>query len=355
MNIFEIDTPAILIDLDIMERNLLRMAEYARQHSLRLRPHTKTHKIPALGRRQLELGAAGLTVAKVSEAEILIESGTPDLLLAYPIYGADKVRKLVELAKRVNVTVSLDSIEAATPLAAAAQAAGVTIGLLAEVDVGLHRVGVQPDKFLDLIKSFSTLRGTRFMGMAFYPGHIKHPSPKELTKLSALILELIGKATEAGIPLPIVSGGSTPTAWNSHYVAGMNEIRPGTYIFNDRNTVISNACTVDDCAATILATVVSTAVPGQFVIDGGSKTFSSDRASADGFGIVVDAPDAQFEKMNEEHGYIKHGGHQRQVGDRVRVLPNHICVAMNLHEKVYGIRGERVEEVWQVAARGKLQ
>ena len=135
----------------------------------------------------------------------------------------------------------------------------------------------------------------------------------------------------------------------------MNEIRPGTYIFNDRNTIISGACTMEDCAATIIATVVSTSVPGQFVIDGGSKTFSSDRAAADGFGVFLDAPEALFEKMNEEHGYVKHAGHRRKVGERVRVLPNHICVAVNLHERIYGVRGEEVVESWTVDGRGKLQ
>jgi D-serine deaminase-like pyridoxal phosphate-dependent protein len=143
--------------------------------------------------------------------------------------------------------------------------------------------------------------------------------------------------------------------WHSHEVPAMNEIRPGTYIFNDRNTVLSGACQPADCAATILATVVSTSVPGQFVIDGGSKTFSSDRAAADGFGVFLDAPGALFEKMNEEHGYVKDPGHRRKVGDRVRILPNHICVAVNLHERIYGVRGEEVVESWTVDGRGKLQ
>ena len=172
----------------------------------------------------------------------------------------------------------------------------------------------------------------------------------------ARVLETaIAEARAAGFELPIVSGGSTPTMWHSHQIEGMNEMRPGTYIFNDRNTVISGACTMADCAATILSTVVSTSVPGQFVIDGGSKTFSSDRAAAEGFGVFLDTPEALFEKMNEEHGYVKHAGHARKVGDRVRVLPNHVCVAVNLHEKIYGVRGDQVEAVFDVLGRGKLQ
>lgn len=355
MNIHDLDTPALVVDLDVMERNLTRMADYARQHSLRLRPHTKTHKSPVLGARQLALGAAGLTVAKVSEAEVMLASGDKDLLIAYPVYGADKMRRLVEVAKKTRVTVSVDSLEVARPIAEAAAAAGVTVGVLAEVDAGLHRVGVQPEGFVELLKGLAGMSGIELRGMAFYPGHIKNQDAGALAKLSDLIQGLVGEAKAAGIELPVVSGGSTPTMWHSHEIAGMNEIRPGTYIFNDRNTIISGACKAEDCAATIVATVVSTSVPGQFVIDGGSKTFSSDKAAADGFGVILDAPDALFEKMNEEHGYVKHAGHNRKVGDRVRILPNHICVAVNLHNRVYGVRGEQVVESWTVDGHGKLQ
>lgn len=355
MNINDLDTPALVVDLDVMERNLQRMADYTKAHSLRLRPHTKTHKIPALGAKQLALGAVGLTVAKVSEAEVMLASGAEDLLIAYPIFGAEKMRRLVEVAKKVNVTVSVDSLETARPIAEAAKAAGVQIGVLAEVDAGLHRVGAQPEVFLDLLRGIAGLDGIELRGMAFYPGHIKNQDGAALSALSQLIQGLVAEASAAGFALPVVSGGSTPTEWHSHEVAGMNEVRPGTYIFNDRNTVLSGACGLEDCAVTILTTVVSTAVPGQFVIDGGSKTFSSDRAAAEGFGMFLDAPDALFEKMNEEHGYVKHAGHQRSVGERVRVLPNHVCVAVNLHERIYGVRGEAVEEVWTVDGRGKLQ
>ena len=155
----------------------------------------------------------------------------------------------------------------------------------------------------------------------------------------------------------MVSGGSTPTEWHAHEVKGMNEVRPGTYIFNDRNVVLCGACTMEDCAATILATVVSTSVKDQFIIDGGSKTFSSDKSAEPGHGIVLQAPEADFGKMNEEHGMVTLPGARDRfkVGDRVNILPNHICVAINLHERVYGVRGETVEQIWEVAGRGKLQ
>jgi D-serine deaminase-like pyridoxal phosphate-dependent protein len=363
----ELDTPAILIDLDVMERNLGRVSDYAREHSLRLRPHTKTHKIPALARRQLEMGAAGLTVAKVSEAEVMLRSETPDLLLAYPIIGAKKLERLAEIGRRTSVTVALDSLEAAKELSGAAQATHVETGVLAETDVGLGRVGVAPGQPLrELIEGILRLPGLRWEGIAFYPGQIKSlddAGERQLGQLAALIEEMLCDLERANLKPRIVSGGSTPTLFRSHRLAGVNEIRPGTYIFNDRNTVLSGACGWEDCAASILVTVVSTAKPGQMIVDGGSKTFSSDRPSSGplanqaNFGQVVESPGSVFARMNEEHGFVELRDAARRftVGDRVHIIPNHICVAMNLHECVYGIRNGAVEQVWRVEGRGKLQ
>jgi D-serine deaminase-like pyridoxal phosphate-dependent protein len=364
MHVAEIDTPALVVDLDIMERNLERVAGYAREHGLRLRPHTKTHKSVRIGKLQLESGAVGLTVAKVSEAEVMLGSGTPDLLLAFPIIGHIKLDRLTEVARKVRVTVALDSIFAANQLSDAARGAQVEIGVLAEVDVGLGRVGVTPGKaLLQLAQCIERLPHLRFEGITFYPGHIKdmdEPGLEALGKVSQLVTSILADLRRAGIEAAIVSGGSTPTLFHSHEIEGLTEIRPGTYVFNDLNTVRSGGCALEDCAASILATVVSTARPGQMIIDGGSKTFSSDRPvnSPDvTFGRVAEAPGARFHKMNEEHGFVdlSHAEREFAVGDRVHVIPNHICVAVNLHEKVYGVRGDAVEQVWTVDGRGKLQ
>jgi D-serine deaminase-like pyridoxal phosphate-dependent protein len=363
MTVNEIDTPALVVDLDIMERNLERVAGYARQHGLRLRPHTKTHKSVKLARRQIELGAAGLTVAKVGEAEIMVGAEPSDLLVAFPIIGHTKLARLMEVAKRTRVTVALDNAGAARQLSDAAQAAQVEVGVLAELDVGLGRVGVAPGEILNLAQSMQKLPHLRFEGITFYPGQIKSLDESglaETARVSEILREVLAKFRTAGIETRIVSGGSTPTLFHSHEFCGVTEIRPGTYVFNDINTVRSGACAMQDCAASILATVVSTARPGQMIIDGGSKTFSSDRLSNSAevtFGHLVEAPGARFHKMNEEHGFIDltHAESGFQVGDRVHVIPNHICVAVNLHERVYGLRGDQVEEVWTVDARGKLQ
>ena len=343
-----------------MERNLQRMADYARTHQLRLRPHTKTHKIPALGQRQLSLGAVGLTVAKVSEAEVMLRSGTPDLLIAFPTLGAPKLARLREVAQHTRISMSIDSAE----VAQAVSAARLEIGILVEIDVGLGRVGIDPGPpAAALARLVDALPGLRFEGIAFYPGQFKSTDAAEMAAMeqtvSAAIASTLDELKKSGLEASIVSGGSTPTWAFSNLVQGMNEIRPGTYIFNDRNTVIAGACGWEDCAASILTTVVSTARPGQVILDGGSKTFSSDRTSlADvTYGVIREDGAARFHKMNEEHGFVDVTACARRfsVGDRVQVIPNHVCVAVNLHEQVYGVRNGQVEEVWKVEGRGKLQ
>jgi D-serine deaminase-like pyridoxal phosphate-dependent protein len=364
MHVSEVDTPALVVDLDRFERNLGRVADYTRRHGLRLRPHTKTHKSIYVAGLQQKMGAAGLTVAKVSEAEVMLAAEPADLLLAYPIVGNTKLSRLMEVARRTRVTVALDSAIAVQQLADAARGAEVRIGVLAEVDVGLGRVGVTPGTpLVDLARCILRQPHLTFEGIAFYPGHIKdldEPGRRALVQLSELLQSILADFRAEGVDVGIVSGGSTPTLFHSHELAGLTEIRPGTYVFNDVNTVLSGACTLDDCAATVLATVVSTARPGQMILDGGSKTFSSDRPSNAAqvtFGHVVEAPGARFHKMNEEHGFVDvtHAEREFAIGDRVHVIPNHICVAVNLHERVYGLRGDTVERVWRVDGRGKLQ
>jgi D-serine deaminase-like pyridoxal phosphate-dependent protein len=364
MHVSEIDTPALVVDLDIMERNLGRVAQYTREHGLRLRPHTKTHKSPRIGRRQLDAGAAGLTVAKVGEAEVMLRAEPADLLVAFPVIGRTKLERLMEVARKTRVTVALDSTFAARQLSDAARAAQVEVGVLAETDVGLGRVGVSPGEALvALAQCIEKLPHLRLEGITFYPGQIKDLDEQgraALAHVGDLLHEILADFRRAGIEVKIVSGGSTPTLFHSHELAGLTEIRPGTYVYNDINTVNSGGCALEDCAASVLATVVSTAKAGQMIVDGGSKTFSSDRpvnASEVTFGRVVEAPGARFHKMNEEHGYVDITRAEREfgIGDRVHIIPNHICVAVNLHERMYGVRGDRVEEVWSIEGRGKLQ
>lgn len=370
MTIYELDTPALLIDLDRMERNLDRLADYSRAHRLRLRPHTKTHKLPELARMQMEKGAVGITVAKTGEAEVMSEGGLENILIAYPIVGAEKAARVAALARVRAVTVSLDSPEAAESLSTAAAKAGAGLDILVEIDTGFHRCGVPPAAdssgelpVVKLARQVASLPGLRFAGIMFYPGHVKvRPSEQgPLLEAQNTILDETAQALDrAGLPCPIVSGGSTPSWANSHRMPQVTEIRPGTYIFNDRNTVYLGAASPDDCALTVLVTIVSTAVDRQLIVDGGSKTFSSDLHVAgreQGYGEVLGRPDLLLEAMTEEHGHVAapEGLRGLRVGDRLRMVMNHACAATHLHERVYLHRGEEVVDCLRVAGRGKLR
>jgi D-serine deaminase-like pyridoxal phosphate-dependent protein len=355
----DLDTPALMVDLDIMERNLRRVSDYCAGHGLRLRPHTKTHKSIFIARQQLALGAAGLTVAKTGEAEVMLGAEPRDLLVAFPVIGEPKLRRLAAVAGLTRVTVALDSMAAAHQLSQMADASGARFGVLVEVDAGLGRVGVAPPDALALARAVAALPGLEWRGIAFYPGHIKDQDEAKLAALSEMVGRMVAELAGAGMKPEIVSGGSTPALYHSHEIEGLNEIRPGTYVFNDMNTVASGGCGLEDCAASVLVTVVSHAGADRMIVDGGSKTFSSDKLSSGGpgHGRVMEAPGAGFHKMNEEHGFVDLARAERsfEIGEKVLIIPNHICVAVNLHEYVYGVRGGKVEEVWNVEGRGKLQ
>jgi len=356
----DLTTPAAIIDLERMTANLDRMAAYVAPHGIAHRPHVKTHKTPELAREQLRRGCPGLTVATLREAEVMA-GVADDLLLAYPPVGHDKLRRLLALPESVRTTVALDSNDVLRPLSAAAAAAGRTIGVLVELDLGMRRVGIgETDAAVDLAARAMDAPGIEFRGVLFYPGHIRQPIGKQddaLARLSDDLALRLDALRARGIDPRTVSGGSTPTAFGSHRVAGMTEIRPGTYIFNDRSTAAIDACDWSDCAYTILATVVSTAVPGQAVVDAGSKAINREflrGADGDGFGALVDRPDVVVRAMSEEHGILDltpSSWHPR-VGDRVRIVPNHVCISVNLHSELWGVRDERIETYWKVMARG---
>ena len=363
MTIDELETPAVLVDLDVMERNLARLASYTKKHGLTLRPHTKTHKIPELAKRQIDSGAKGITVAKPGEARVMAEGGLRDIMIAYPLVTPPKARAAAELARDHVIRVSLDSAEALDVLSQAAVAAGSRIGVLVEIDVGFHRCGVgSPEQALSLARHALGLKGLEFRGLMFYPGHLGK-SPDEQTAGIADVNRCLAGHYEAfkkaGVEIPVVSGGSTATAYHSHEFTGVNEIRPGMYIFNDRNLLSLGVCPLEDCALHVMVSVVSTAVPGRTIVDGGSKTFSSDRSKGEKvtYGLIREDPHTDFVALSEEHGHFDttHSDRKFQIGERLRILPNHVCVTVNMHDQIYGVRGNTVEKIWQVKARGKVQ
>jgi D-serine deaminase-like pyridoxal phosphate-dependent protein len=364
MNIHDLDTPAVLISIDVMERNLERLAGYCAQHNLNLRPHTKTHKIPEFAHKQLEYGACGITVAKLSEAEVMADAGLQDILIAYPLWGEKKMRRLVEVASRARVTIAVDSVEVAEQVSRAVAPSGCKIGVLAEFNTGLRRCGLPvAQASASALQRICELPGLEWRGVLVYPGHIMSNS-SDLDDLivaeNKTLSELMHLLDISGIHHEVVSGGNTPTAYSSHRFAGVTEIRPGTYIFNDKNTVCANAATWQDCAATVLTTIVSTSVAGRAIIDAGSKTLSSDSLLTGerfGFGQIIGYPEVTIADLSEEHGHldIRSSSKVPSLGERVLVIPNHVCVVMNLQDVVYGIEGERVVAEWRVAGRGMVR
>jgi D-serine deaminase-like pyridoxal phosphate-dependent protein len=360
----EISTPALTIDLGVVEHNLDRMAAYCREQRLGLRPHTKTHKTPEVARMQLDRGACGLTVAKVGEAEVMAAVSNAEILVAYPIFGAEKLRRLATLAKTRTILMSLDDEATAREVSRAASSQQSILGVLVEFDVGLGRCGLDSGAAcVALTTKIQQMPGLKFRGLMLYSGNI-WGSEAERQRITAEVSERVRRVlqafTEARIPVEIVSGGSTPGAFFSHQIPGLTEVRPGTYVYNDLNTYYQGVCGLEDCAARVVVTVVSTAVPGRAIIDAGSKTLSSDLLSSgsrEGYGYVAEAPDAKLIKLNEEHGYLDITGsnHRFHVGEVLTVIPNHVCTCVNMHDEVFALRNDEVAGTWHVAARGKIR
>lgn len=357
MRLDELDTPALWVDLDIMEANLDRMARYAAAHGFALRPHIKTHKIPELAKLQLARGAIGVTSAKVSEALVMAEAGVEDLLLAYPIWGQKKWDRLRALSSRARVTVATDSEAHALALAGALGPDKTRTSLLVEVDLGGGRTGLPPDAHLVEHLRGIARSGIPIRGLMFYRFMVEDPAAGGMARLGETLATALEAFRRAGVPAETVSGGSTPTAFFSHLVPGLTELRPGTYLFNDCNTVDFGGAAWEDCALRVRCRVVSTSVKGTAVIDGGSKTFSdAPRHLGTGFGRLVQAPEVPCARMNEEHGLLDVSAteHRLRPGDLVDVIPNHVCTTVNLHHELFGVRNGLVETVWNIAAQGMI-
>ena len=360
----ELSTPALTVDLDVLERNLQRVAELCRRQGVGLRPHTKTHKTVEVARLQLAQGAVGLTVAKVGEAEVMAGAGLDDILVAFPIMGEEKLRRLANMGRKCRLLVALDSEAAAHELSRAAAAQQASIGVLVEFDAGAHRCGLDPGPALvALARVIDQLPGLKFRGLMSFFGNVwgtPEQRRAEAQQVAGRVARGLAAFRAEGMPVEIVSGGSTPSAEFAHLIPGLTEIRPGTYVYNDLNTYYQSACALEDCAVRVVATVVSTAVPGRAIIDAGSKTFSSDLLGSgpkSGYGYVVEAPDAPITKLNEEHGHldITQSRHNFRVGEVVTVIPNHVCTTVNMHDEILTLRQGEVVGCWKIAARGKVR
>lgn len=354
-------TPSLVVHAPRVRRNLERMQTYCRDHGLRLRPHTKTHKSRIMAGWQLAQGASGLTVAKIGEAECMSDLCS-DLFVAYPAVGRQRLERLGQLAKSHRISVGIDSMEALEAIDATAGAHAAKIGVLVDLDVGFHRTGLAlASEAIALCQSVAKRSHVELRGVMCFPGHLPVDAPEPMwQEYEASIRDVVEPLERSGIAVETISGGSTPTAVHSHRNRLLNEIRPGTYIYNDWNEVRLGVATPDDCAARVIATVVSMPSPHRWVVDAGSKTLSSDRNAADpdsGFGHVVGYPEAKIVRLSEEHGEITLPESSQlpppKIGQSLWIIPNHICVCVNLQNQ-FLLVDDGITQWLPVDARGML-
>jgi D-serine deaminase-like pyridoxal phosphate-dependent protein len=360
LHLDEVETPVALVDLDRVQANLAKVMGYLRKHGLAWRPHVKTHKSRGMAHLQVAAGAGGLTVATPREAEVMAEVSS-DLLLAHPPVHP-KARRILGLHAAVRLKVALDSEQALAALSGAVATTGREVGVLVEVDAGMGRVGVQtPEQAVELARRSDDAPGVRFEGILFYPGHIRVPAeaqPDLLAGVTQRVEETLEALVRSGHPAGVVSGGSSPTLWQSHLVPGVTEVRAGTCIFHDRDMWTLGVCGLEEVAYSILATVVSTAVPDQAVVDAGSKSLAKEefRGGGGGYGILLDRPDVVVKSLSEEHGLLDLSGTdwRPRVGDRVRIVPNHVCVSVNLQDRLLALGPDGSLDPIPLEGRGRL-
>lgn len=360
----QLDTPFVIIDLDKVDHNAARMQRVATDNGITLRPHAKTHKMPQIARLQIEAGAVGVTVAKLGEAEVMIAAGITDILIAYPIVGEQKLKRLVDMARQANIMVAVDSVETARGISEAVSAAGAVVGLLVEIDCGFGRVGVRPGiPALELAQAISGMPGVAYRGLLTFAGQSYDENGVEALRRAGaeegrIATECARLLEEHGLPSLTVSCGSTPSSPYSAQVRGVTEIRPGTYIFGDLMQVALGAHELNDCALTVKVTVVSLPEPGRAVVDAGTKVFTSDGDSSPigtGRGYVKGHPGIRVAWFTEEHGMLELSEEEAglRIGDTLEIVPVHCCAVINMVDEVAVVRGERFIDIWPVAARGK--
>jgi len=353
----EIDTPSLVLDLDLLERNIGLMQSFFSGRCARLRPHFKTHKCPPIAHKQLAAGAKGVTCAKVGEAEVLVQSGVKDVLIANEVVGQAKIRRLMGLIRHADVAVCVDDARNVKDLSQAAAAVRAALGVLVEVDIGMGRCGVRPGKpAVDLARIVRRSKNLDFRGLEGYEGHLvsRAPGPEKdaLTRSVLALLSRTKNALEAaGIPCREISGGGTGTYKVSGAHPVMTEIQAGSYATMDAK--YARITPEFACALFCLATVVSRPKKAVAVCDAGLKAVTSE------FGMpeVVGLPGAKVDRLSEEHAILSlRGGAERlRPGDRILFVPSHGCTTFNLHDTVYGARRGRLECAWPIAARGRVQ
>jgi D-serine deaminase-like pyridoxal phosphate-dependent protein len=360
----DLDTPALVIDMDRVQANIDEMSQRARESGVRLRPHTKTHKMPEIARLQVNAGASGITCAKVGEAEVMVAAGFDDILIAYPVLGAEKLARLQALREKARIIVSLDSLEVAKGLGELGVATAQPVEVYVDVDTGQHRMGRPAGRStVELVTQLADVAGITVVGLMTFAGHVygaTSPADREPVIDHEVddLVDTLRLCAEAGVVLHEISVGSTPAARSEMTRQGITEVRPGTYVFNDTNMIHLGVATQDTCAARVLTTVVSRAAPERFVVDAGSKCLSSDGTGRPGWIQVAGRDDLTMEFISEEHGVgaiDPSTSAGLSIGDKLELIPSHVCPVINLFDRAYAVQqGEVVGEL-VVAGRGMVR
>jgi D-serine deaminase-like pyridoxal phosphate-dependent protein len=352
MTVKDLDTPVVTIHVDVMEDNIRRVQAHLDRHGIGNRPHVKTHKIPAIGRMQLAAGASGIVCQKIGEVEVFADHGVaPDVLLTFNILGREKLDRLMAVSRRVErLTVVLDNEVVARGLSDAGMRHGQDVPFLVECDTGFGRNGVQsPEAAFELARTATRMPRMDFQGLMTFPN--RDPDTRVYFERALALFK------QAGIPVPVVSGGGTPALFSVDRFPMLTEHRAGTCIYNDAMVVRSGTATWANCAMRVRATVVSRPTDARAIIDCGTKVLTSDQYGMPGFGHVLEYPEAAITAVSEEHGTVdlSQCPERPRVGEVVNVVPNHCCVVTNMVDEVVGVRGDHVEVVWPVSARGKVR
>src|SRR4051812_14608902 len=348
----EFGTPALVVDMDRVERNIARIQAACDAAGVANRPHIKTHKSPLLAQMQIKAGAKGITCQKLGEAEIMADAGIDDILISYNLLGEEKMARLGALQAKANMTVAADNSTVIAGLPQAAAHSGRPLSVVVECDTGRKRAGVEtPAEAVALAKEIAASKGLFFAGFMLYPTETGWADAQKFYD------EALAGVRAHGLEAAIVSTGGTPNLVNIGKLKGGTEHRFGTYIYNDRMQVGAGVASWDDCALHIYSTVVSRAAPERGILDAGSKTLTSDTGGLDGHGLILEHPEARIARFAEEHGFLdlSRSNTRPNVGDVVRIVPNHVCVVVNMMDEVVMVRGEEIIGTLPVAARGKLR
>ena len=355
------DTPFVALDFDIMERNIKRIADLAKKSNVKLRPHTKTHKSAYIAHKQIKAGAIGITTATLGEAEVMASAGIHDILIAFPIIGKKKLERFSYLLKRTKLSVAFDYITVAYGINQVGEEQNIKIPVYIDIDTGLHRMGKTPSESVSSILEIAKLPYIKIKGLMSHAGHADNE--RDEAKIKKIALDEAEKLQETkvalekkGITIEEISVGATPTARFIDQLPFITEARPGTYVFNDRSVMATGGAKEEDCAVSVLSTIVSFPSKDRFIIDAGSKTLTQDLFSGGGFGHIKGHNNLTISWLSEEHGIVNiQGETDLRVGDIIEIIPNHVCPVVNLTDNIYGFRNNKFERMITVDARGMVK